>query len=241
MVTPDPEGKRTLEVISKAEQFNQWLYTEIRPFLSGKILEIGSGLGNISKFVIRDNYNITLSDYNEDYYYYLKKKYQSDPNVADILQIDLLHHSFEEEYLTLKNSFDTIFLLNVIEHVEDDEKALKNLGTLLKKNGNLILLAPAFNWLYCRFDRELGHYRRYTKKSMGELLSDHNFNISCCRYFNAAGIPGWFIFGKLLNRKLIGKNEMSLFNYFVFLFKIIDKILSNTVGLSVISCSTKKE
>ena len=43
MVTPDPEGKRTLEVISKAEQFNQWLYTEIRPFLSGKILEIGSG------------------------------------------------------------------------------------------------------------------------------------------------------------------------------------------------------
>jgi len=76
---------------------------------------------------------------------------------------------------------------------------------------------------------------------MKNLLSAHNFNISYCRYFNAAGIAGWFIFGKLLNRKLIGENEMSLFNHFVFLFKLIDRILLSTVGLSVISCGTKKE
>lgn len=241
MTTPDPEGKKTLEVIGKAEQFNQWLYDAIKPFLSGKILEIGSGLGNISKFIIADNFSITLSDYNEDYCYYLKKKYQFSPNVADILKIDLLHHSFKQEYTALKNSFDTIFLLNVIEHIEDDGKALENLSFLLKKNGNLILLAPAFNWLYCKFDRELGHYRRYTRNSMKKLLSSYHFNISYCRYFNAAGIAGWFIFGKLLNRKLIEEKEMSLFNRLVFLFKLIDKALLYMAGLSIISCSTKKE
>lgn len=241
MITPDPEGKKTLETIAKAEQFNQWLYTEIKPFLSGKILEIGSGLGNISKFAIADGFYITLSDYNEDYYAYLKEKYAANTNVAGILQIDLLHPSFTREYSSLENSFDSIFLLNVIEHVEDDNRALNNIRFLLKNNGQLTLLAPAFNWLYCRFDKELGHYRRYSRKSMEKILLSNNFSVLSCRYFNAPGIIGWLIFGKLLNRKLIEENEMLLFNRFVFLFKIVDKVLLHKIGLSVISCGIKKE
>ena len=63
----DPVGLHTLNVIAKANRFNRWMYDQIKPHLKGEILEIGSGIGNISKLVIESNHFITLSDYSKEY------------------------------------------------------------------------------------------------------------------------------------------------------------------------------
>jgi 2-polyprenyl-3-methyl-5-hydroxy-6-metoxy-1,4-benzoquinol methylase len=65
---PDPIGKHTLKIISGATRFNHWMYSEIKPLLKGNILEIGSGIGNISRHIIKDGFPVTLSDYNPEYY-----------------------------------------------------------------------------------------------------------------------------------------------------------------------------
>ncbi len=236
----DPLGSKTLETISKASNFNRWMYSEIKPFLKGEILEIGSGIGNISQYAISDGFKITLSDFNAGYYQWLKESFSNFPSVQNIIQIDLLHPDFQEKYSFLQEKFDSVFLLNVIEHIVDDITAVKNCKFLMKQNGHLIILAPAYKWLYCRFDRELGHHRRYTLRSMKQILKHNGLQIRSGNYFNAAGILGWLYFGKIMNKKMIGNDEMSAFNRFVPLARIIDRLTLKKVGLSVITSSIKQ-
>ena len=216
------------------------MYSEIKPFLKGEVLEIGSGIGNISQYAIEEGFKITLSDFNAGYYQWLKESFSNFPSVQNIIQIDLLHPNFQKNYSFLQEKFDSVFLLNVIEHIEDDITAVKNCKFLMKQNGHLILLAPAYKWLYCRFDRELGHYRRYTLRSMKQILKHNGLHIRMGNYFNAAGILGWLLFGRVMNKKMIGNDEMSAFNRFVPIARIIDRLTLKKTGLSVITTSIKQ-
>lgn len=230
----DVTGLETLQVIAKADKFNKWMYQTIRPYFKGEILEIGSGIGNISKHVIQDNLPITLSDYNPEYCTLLKKKYTSCSNVREIISIDLQDNDFFEKYISLKNKFDTIFLLNVIEHLPDDGKALEFCSFLLKKNGHLIVLAPAYQALFCTIDKELGHFRRYTAKGIKNVLKKKSLVILDSKYFNILGIAGWMLFGKLFKHRSIRENEMNFYNKLVPLAKILDTIFLKKIGLSLI-------
>jgi 2-polyprenyl-3-methyl-5-hydroxy-6-metoxy-1,4-benzoquinol methylase len=236
----DVIGLHTLKVIAKAERFNRWMYDQIKDNLKGEILEIGSGIGNISKLVIESNHFITLSDYNKEYCHILKENFSTNKNVREVIQIDLLDPGFEKKYASFKEKFDSIFLLNVIEHIEDDKLSIKNCRYLLKPGGHLILLAPAYSWLYGTFDEQLGHYRRYTVKTLTELLEEKKFKILSGSYFNVTGIAGWLLFGKIFRRSKIGKGEMAAFNSIVPFAKLTDKLLARKAGLSIIITGIKQ-
>lgn len=228
----DAEGWETLDVIAQADKFNRWMYETIKPFCQGKVLEIGSGIGNISMYFVKDKFEITLTDIRANYCELLKKNF---PMVENILQLDLTHPQFDSEYKDHLGRYDTVFAMNVAEHIENDELALNNCHKLLKSQGKCIILVPAYQSLYNRFDNELEHYRRYTKKTLNELFEKCNFEIIHSQYFNFIGIVGWYISGKLLRNKTIPKNQMSLYNLLVPIFKIVDRCLFNSSGLSVIS------
>jgi SAM-dependent methyltransferase len=233
----DKYGISTLEAISQAHAFNEWMYDTIAPFCSGKIIELGSGIGNISTFFIRDKKDIVLSDLRDNYRQYLMDKFHlPEPNVRSV---DMVHDNFEKEYADLLGQFDTVFALNVVEHIEDHHLAMRNAAKLLKKNGNLIILVPAYQWLCNAFDRELGHYRRFTKKTLS-LFIPNNVELVKMRYFNFAGIPGWFVSGSILKKKEISPNAMRLFNRALPIVKLTDLILFKKVGLSVWFVARKK-
>ncbi len=236
----DEVGLHTLKVIAKAGRFNRWMYDQIKDHLKGEILEIGSGIGNISRLVIESDHFITLSDYNKEYCSILKESFSGNKNVRDVIQVDLLHPEFEKKFSRYKESFDSIFLLNVIEHIEDDKLSVKNCKFLLKPGGHLILLAPAYSWLYGTFDEQLGHHRRYTIKTMSELLKNLDFDILSGSYFNVTGIAGWLLFGKIFRRRMLGKGQMAAFNSIVPFAKLTDKILARKAGLSIIVTGIKK-
>lgn len=239
VTTADPTGFHTLDIISRATAFNRWMYSSIRPFLQGNILEIGSGIGNISDFVVRDGYTISLSDYDADYQSALAEKYHSCPNVPEVLSIDLEQADFTAAYVHLQNRYDTIFLLNVIEHIRDDRKAVQNCAFLLKPQGRLVVLAPAFSFLYSRLDKELGHHRRYTTTTMTRLLTREELLPVHRQYFNALGLAGWFVFG-LTGRKQLTAPAFNLFNILVPLARLLDRLMGKLGGLSVIAVAEKK-
>ncbi|TAL51508.1 MAG: class I SAM-dependent methyltransferase [Chitinophagaceae bacterium] len=236
----DPAGLHTLQVISKATSFNSWMFDQFRSFLKGEVLEIGSGIGNISQLAMDEGFSITLSDYNTEYTCLLNEKFKHADNVKDILSIDLLHPGFENYYRSLEKKFDSILLLNVIEHLQNDSAAIQNCLYLLKPGGHLIVLAPAYQWLYCNFDKELGHHRRYTLKSMLLKFKTNDIQVVRKIYFNFLGIAGWLVFGKIFGKKILGSNEMSAFNKLVSLAKVMDKLIFNKAGLSVIVIGVKK-
>jgi 2-polyprenyl-3-methyl-5-hydroxy-6-metoxy-1,4-benzoquinol methylase len=236
----DIEGMETLTAIEEADLFNEWMYQTIKPYCKGKVLEIGSGIGNISGFFIRDGYKITLSDLRENYVERLSNKFASEENQnLDVIKLDLVHPDFEKQYAHLLGTFDTLFALNVVEHIEDDRLSLANSKKLLKKGGHLIILVPAYQWLYNRFDTELEHYRRYDKKSLREIFLSNEFEVLKSKHFNFTGIFGWFISGKLQNNRTIPKGQMALYNKLVPIFKCIDAILFNSAGLSVVLVGKK--
>lgn len=239
MSSTDNTGNEILEVIADANHFNKWMYQTIKPFLHGTILEIGSGIGNISSFLIEDNLNVSLSDTDDFYIETLKKKFSNSNNLNGVFAIDLSLHDFKSAYEIFKGQYDTIFLLNVLEHIQDDKKAVEHCKYLLKPNGKLIILTPAFSFLYSKLDKALGHYRRYNVKGLKNIFTLNQLEIQKGFYFNALGIFAW-LYAKLFRLKTIPSGEMKLFNKFVPISKFLDKFFLNKIGLSVIIVGTKK-
>ena len=230
----DTEGKQTLEVISDAQRFNQWMYAVTSKHLTGNILEIGSGIGNISQHYLNDGRNLMLSDIRQNYCAYLEQKFAQTPSCTGVRLLDLVHPNFDSEYLDLLGSFDGIFALNVVEHILDDVLAIANAKKLLRKGGRLVILVPAYQTLFNDFDRNLDHYRRYTEGSLKTVFGKNNLQIVHNQYFNLAAIAGWWFSGSVLKNRTIPTGQMKIYDMLVPIFKIIDKLVFNRVGISVI-------
>lgn len=239
IATADEVGLSTLLNISEADKLNTWMFESVRAYMKGKTLEIGSGIGNLSSVFVKHSMPLYLSDYSEEYCRYLKKKFTSEPLVKDIFKMDLVDKDFETTHAGILGTFDTVFAFNVVEHIDDDQQAVANCYKLLAPGGHLILLMPAYQTLYNKFDKELGHYRRHTRSSMKALLSKQ-FDVLKTWHFNLAGILGWFVFGTLLRGENITKGQMNAYEKFVPLFRLADRITFNKIGLSVIGVGKKK-
>jgi 2-polyprenyl-3-methyl-5-hydroxy-6-metoxy-1,4-benzoquinol methylase len=237
--TTDPVGSETLDSISEAVEFNKWMFSAISPFIHGRVLEIGSGIGNISEFLLKANHQVTLSDLRSEYCEYLSSHFREVKNLESVVQIDLIDKDFDKKHEGLLNSFDTVFSLNVIEHIEDHNQAIINCKKLLKDGGTLIILVPSYQWLFCRMDAELGHFRRYNRKSLTALFKQNGITINRLFNFNAAGVFGWFLFGRILQRKQVMKNQMNFYNKLVSIFTLTDKVLLRKFGLSLIIIGRK--
>ena len=236
----DPSGFETLEAFSYTHAFNHWLYQKISVYVQGKTLEIGSGIGNISAFLLKDQNQVSLSDLRPEYCQILHNKFGDNPHLEGVYQLDLSLKDFNPEYPELLEKFDTVIALNVIEHITDDLLAIRNARALLKNKGKLIILVPAGQWLYNSIDRELGHYRRYSKSGLNKLIETAGLEVTDCRYFNAAAIFGWWFSGNILHEKIISPSKLKLYNRMIPLFKVVDWFVTPFAGISVISAGMKK-
>ena len=231
----DFEGEENLRAIAEADKFNEWMYQQVVPHCTGKILEIGSGIGNISYFFDRDGMDIDLSDIREQYRSYLKKSYEK----RAVLDMDIVADGFVEMHGDKLGTYDAVFALNVVEHIKDDKLAIENMIKLLKPGGKIIILVPAYQWLYNGFDVALEHFKRYTKSRLLGIFPPTGAKLIRSWYFNFAGIFGWFLVGSVMKKKLIPESNMKLYNVLTPIFKIADKVVLNKMGLSVIAVYQK--
>jgi 2-polyprenyl-3-methyl-5-hydroxy-6-metoxy-1,4-benzoquinol methylase len=142
----DPVGFKTLETFSGAPAINRWLYQNIRDGIQGRILEVGSGIGNISGMLLKDFSEVTLSDLRPEYCRILEQKFTGNSHLQGIYTLDLSNPDFKTKYAHLLNKFDTVIALNVIEHIPDDLAAVKNAKALLREKGKLTILSTG-NWV----------------------------------------------------------------------------------------------
>jgi SAM-dependent methyltransferase len=239
LLSPNEPGITTLQNLSEARRLNRWMFSTIRPYIKGRVMEIGSGIGNISFFFIQERIPLVLSDLNPHYCSRLQEDYCGEPMVRGIYQMDLALEDFEMEYADLLESFDTVFALNVMEHIANDRRAVTNAKKLLNKNGHLILLVPAYTALYNGLDIGLEHWRRYNRQSLKKLLSN-DFEIVMTQYFNLAGILGWLLTGSILKKQTLPPGQLRLYDKLVPLFRATDAMTFQQIGLSVIAIGKKK-
>ena len=124
------------------------------------------------------------------------------------------------------NSFDFIYTLNVLEHVEDDKTVLLLLKKKLEKDGKLFIYVPAFNMLYSSFDKQIGHYRRYRKNDLVPFLQQNGFEVTQSEYVDSMGFVLALIY-KFINKNDGEINMLGLIIFDRFLFpigRVFDKL-----------------
>lgn len=223
-------GHETLERISGAlGRYNVWMYEQIASAVGEEVLEVGSGIGNLSVF-LKDRQRVCLTDVSPAYLEILRERFGPHPHVS-VHAWDL--GQAPPEALEA-GSFDTIICLNVLEHIEDDRAALARMRALLKPGGRLALLVPAHGWLYNGFDKGLEHFRRYSKADLKGILAECGFRTQRAWYFNALGALGWFVNGTVLRKTLLPTGQMKLFDLLVPLLKL-ERWIPLPFGISAIA------
>jgi SAM-dependent methyltransferase len=190
----------------------------IRPYLGEHVLEIGAGIGNLTaNLTPRTAY--CASDINPQYLDRLENLRLSRP----YLNVRFTDASVEESYPA--EEFDTVICLNVIEHLKDDEGALRNIRTRMTKFGRAIILVPNGPGLYGSLDRVLGHYRRYTREQLLDTCQRAGFKVEKALTFNRIGSPAWWWSGKVLKRTTFGLWQLKVLNMVLPLVRPIDRFL----------------
>jgi SAM-dependent methyltransferase len=231
-------GHENLESVSQMARFNDWMYRQISPGLRGNVLEAGSGIGTFSEKIIRDlpYSQVTLTDISPFYLNELEKRFSGNSNIS-VCKLDL---NCEADYdLVGYAKFDSIIAMNVLEHIEDDVFALRQLYKMLKKDGMLIILVPCHKFLYNVIDTQVGHFRRYTKKDLESKIRNSQFTIDSIFYFNLLGIIGWYMNGSLAKNPKIDGVAPRIFDRIVPVLTYLEKLLLKKIGLSII-CYLKK-
>lgn len=214
----DEHGSEILARLNRAPRFTRWMADTIRPYVGDRVLEIGAGIGNLTtNLVPRSVY--WASDVNPHYLDRLNKLKSSRP----YLHVGFTDASAVETFP--KDEFDTVICLNVVEHLEDDVKALRNIRSSLTKDGRAIVLVPSGPGLYGSLDNVLGHFRRYTRDQLVEACARAGFRVEKVLKFNRIGSPGWWLNGTLLKKTTFGYWQIKLLNALVPFVRPIDRFL----------------
>jgi SAM-dependent methyltransferase len=239
-VHEDPEaGLETLEIFSHTDLFNRWMFDTLSPYCRGHVLEIGSGIGNLSALLLEKFDRVSLSDIRGDYCETLCRRFSAHRHLGKVHRMDLGEPAWDATYPELSGKFDSILTANVVEHIRDDVQAISNCHRLLAPGGRLVVLVPAYEFLYNSFDELLGHYRRYTRKSLSALLEKGGFRLVDTRYFNAVGVLGWWFSGVVLGKKKLPGGQLAVYNKLVPLIRLADLVTMNRIGLSIVAVGEK--
>ena len=221
-----------LNIIQDAHRYNQWIYSIIEPYLSGVVLDIGSGLGDIaSLFVGSGVERVILSDCDES----LVEKLRQRPFSLREYHVVALDISQDEVITQFKgDKVDTITCINVLEHIDDDISALRRIRDMLKPGGRVVILVPALPCLYGALDACHGHRRRYTRKTLKTIMRSVGFHIEAWRYMNIFGVFTWFLAGRVLKQKKLSRKTCYQLDKVVPLLRRVEQGVSLPWGQSLL-------
>jgi len=224
----DRYGHEILISLSRARRLTAWIVAEIAPYLGQRIVEIGAGIGSISRLLPKRDL-LTVTDVDPQYLDILRGAFRDCNNVS-VAALDL---NADDQFNPLAGQYDTVVCLNVLEHIRDDQAAVRRMRKLLTPGGRLILLVPQHVWLYGNYDRELGHYRRYSREGLQNLLQAAGYKVLEFRNFNALPILPWWFNGRVLRARRMGRLQLKLFDLLVPVLQIFESVVPHP-GISAL-------
>jgi len=214
--------------------YNRWIFNKLEKFLGTRILDIGSGTGNMIELFLPKAEKIVCLELFPENIEYMKNRFSNNKKVefllGDFVSSDICYDIY---------SFDTITCVNVLEHLEHDFIALKKMKNIVGSKGKIILFVPAFQFLYGTMDIASGHYRRYSPGVLKNYAEALDLKIISNFYINIFGIIPWYVKGKLLKRnkpysETLNLKKIGTFNKLIPLLERIDDFNPFPVGISEI-------
>jgi SAM-dependent methyltransferase len=195
--------------LNEAKNYRAALLREFSGHLSGKVLEIGAGIGQVTRELLQ-NRAIT-------------KVVSVEPDAAFCARLRATlpgHELVQGTIQQLKDEaadWNSILSVNVLEHIAEDEQELEIYRKKLsRQHGALCLFVPARPEIYAPIDKDFGHFRRYTRPELQAKLENAGFEIIKLRYYNFVGYFAWWVTCCLLKKRSFDIGAVRFFDRIIF-------------------------
>jgi SAM-dependent methyltransferase len=225
---PSVDDLWDLRSLARARRLCDWMFEQYSGEVRGSVAEVGAGIGTFSERILAAGAESLLA-------------VEPDPAPAAVLEerlagdprVTIVREQLPFAPSLSPGAFDLVVCQNVLEHIEDDAAALRTLGAALRPDGRLAVLVPAHPRLFGQLDRAFGHYRRYTRASLTQIVEDAGLRIVDLRSFNLLGIPGWWA-KKLRGSEQLGRGSLAVYEALVRFWRPIEDRMSLPWGLSLV-------
>jgi SAM-dependent methyltransferase len=218
-----------LDLFAVVQHWKSYWSAEVRPFISGDVLEVGAGIGSNTRYLDTGG---------------VGRFVRLEPDTQLVRRLEEQHRNGAREYeavcgtlesLPPEQQFDTICYIDVLEHIQDDAAELRRAAGHLRTGGRVIVLSPAHQWLFTPFDAAIGHFRRYTR-SMLKSLSPAGLELESCRYLDSVGMAAsaanlWF-----LKQSMPTQQQLHFWDTFLVPpSRILDRLFLNSIGKTIVA------
>lgn len=225
---------KDLEEMSFAPKYHQWILDSFAGALGKRVAEIGAGSGNFTRLLLADGQrSVTAFEPSGNMYARLQDLSRAFAN------LQTFNCPLEQEAGALAGTFDNVLYINVLEHIEDDAAELRHAHRILNDTGRLVIFVPALSGLYSPFDKVIGHYRRYHKQPLRELVTAAGFTVDKLFYFDVAGILPWYVNFVLLGSENIPRSVVLYDNLVVPVMKRLERLVRPPVGKNLLLVASK--
>ena len=193
--------------LSDADRFITWISDELRPHLGQRVLEVGAGLGAISLKLADAGHDVVAIEPADNVFPELLRR------AAGVERIDVLCVT-SQELLTSDhaNEFDSVVYVSVLEHILDDVAELRTALELVRPGGTLGVFVPAMPSLYGSLDFHSGHYRRYDRDLLRQVVEQAGFELVDLRYMDVAGVVPYFLMYRLLDLQRLDAGSSAVYD-----------------------------
>jgi 2-polyprenyl-3-methyl-5-hydroxy-6-metoxy-1,4-benzoquinol methylase len=213
------------KALALAHNYRREIACRFRPYLKGSVLEIGCGIGQFTSELARLPQIEKLCGLEPDARF-------REGFLAANPRIELIQ-GLASEGTAGQNALVSV---NVLEHIEEDEKELTTYRSLLKPGGHLCLFVPARRELFSSMDTALGHYRRYVKPELAGKLHAAGFRIKELCYFNPIGYLAWLVTFRLLKQRKFSPRSVAIFDRFLLPISLcLGRLIRNPIGQNLIA------
>ena len=215
--------------LAEAENYRDALLREFSKHLCGRVLEVGSGIGQITGKLLKNRAITRLVSIEPHPKFHAKLN-------EDFPGHSVIHGTIDD--LNRDESWNTIVSINVLEHINDEERELRSYHQhLAKASGTLCLFVPARPEIYAPIDKDFGHFRRHTKPGLRRKLERAGFQVLQLRYYNLAGYFAWWLNFRLLRKRHFHAGSVRFFDRFIFpaMHGLESRICAPPVGQSLLA------
>jgi SAM-dependent methyltransferase len=225
------DGYNTLARMDEAPHYNAWLGRRMRSHLGPRVLEIGAGIGTITRELLVGRELIIALEADAFYVERLRNVFRDEPRVRPI------HAPVEATDWDglAKEHLNSVVLSNVLEHIEDDALAIRQFRRVLNPGGTLVIFVPALPALYGTIDRAIGHFRRYTPETLRKVIEAGGFRIENLEWMNILGIPGWFLNNRVFKRRSVPPLQLRVYDRIAPVLARTESAFKIPIGMSLLA------